>query len=92
MLKRFDARLEKLERGRGDEVYVILFGDECERYDAALAAGDEYGAFDVLRGSNPSVSDEVLWQTVRERGSWLDLSPRPYQPSTLIRAEYEETR
>lgn len=95
MSKSFETRLEALERGgRGPEVYILLFGDECARYDAALAAGDEHGAFDVLRQNNPYVSDELLWQTVRERSEWQDISPRsarPYQPTTLIRAEYEGT-
>lgn len=95
MNKSFETRLEALERGgRGHDVYIILFGDQCDAYDACLAANDEHGAFDVLRQHNPYVSDELLWQTVRERSEFQDISPtppRPYVPSTLIRAEYEGT-
>lgn len=89
MQKSFNDRLSKLERGQAIEVYVILFGDECDDYDRALDAGDTHGAFDVLRKANEYIDDEVLWQVVRERAPFQDISPRAtsYQP-TLIRAEH----
>lgn len=87
MSKQLSDRLAALEqrRGEGPNHIVILFGVECDAFDAAYNVGDYEGALAVLVRNNRYVPEEVL------REYFLHApAQEPIYPGTLIRAEYGE--
>lgn len=89
MHKRFSDRLEALEKARGIEHYVILYGDDCDRFDLAMTNGDHDAAFDILMTTNPYVDAEALRQVVRESAPYRSLDRTPgVVNSTFIRVQY----
>lgn len=89
-MRQFDKRLSALEQASGGiETYIVLFGDACEEYDAALARGDAAAAFEVLRAENPHTSDEILTRVIRGARSYRDLDgAMSIGNTTLIKARY----
>jgi hypothetical protein len=88
MNKSFETRLAALEQ-RPDPALshiVLLFGEECDAFDAAYAAGDYDAAAAVLVRSNPSVPEWVLREYYLH-ASEFDISPGAVN-GVLIRAEY----